>query len=392
LIFLDQEDKLRRLILKGINMKPLYLSLFFSIALSFTTNTFADNFSQVYQEYLTSQKTDKHQQTLELAKKSVELGKAKFGESDANAVNLTYNLATSYAAAQEFQNAFDTMQIVTSDFETRYGSYSEKLFTALLDQLSYFPRNRYADLDKRDEILSPKADQAIDIAVHLSEQSKEKTPFIYYQLSKIITRHPIIHHVRKEAKKYTELAFEGLLDSVGKNDHRTIETQFTLATIKTGTRKFNRAIELYEDLIINVTSQMQTSHPYELAARGRLVSIYEEKRESEKATQHCIEIGKMTPWEQDINPIPLYRIEPKYPVDYARNDREGWAKMSFTIDEMGFVKDIAILDVEGGKSFGDESIKVLKKWRYAPKFENGQIIAAKGMKVQMDFKLGKNKS
>jgi TonB family protein len=367
-------------------MKPLYITLFFTVALSFTTNSFADTFSEVYQEYLTSQKTNNHQQTLALAKKSIELGKAKFGLSDPNTVNLTYNLAMSYASAKEFQNAFDTMQIVTSDYETRYGNDSEKLFTALLEQLSYFPRNGHADLVKRDEILSPKADQAINIAVHLSEQSKEKAPFIYYQLSKVITRHPIIHQVRKEAKKYTELAYEGLLESVGKKDHRTIETQFILATIKTGTRKFNHAIELYEDLIINVTSQMQTSHPYELAARSRLVSIYEGKGESEKATQHCIEIGKMTPWAQDLDPMPLYRIEPKYPVDYARNGKEGWAKMSFTIDEMGFVNDIEMLEVKGGQKFGKESVKVLKKWRYAPKFEDGQAIVAKNMTVQMDFK------
>jgi TonB family protein len=98
----------------------------------------------------------------------------------------------------------------------------------------------------------------------------------------------------------------------------------------------------------------------------------------------------MIPWQQNLDPMPLYRLEPKYPIDLAKRKKEGWAKMSFTIDEMGFVTDIQVLDVvNGGRNFGKESVKVLKKWRYAPKFENGQAVAATDMTVQMDFKLGK---
>ena len=220
--------------------------------------------------------------------------------------------------------------------------------------------------------------------------AEDITQEVWYQLSRVITRNPIIFAVRKKARKYAELAFDRLLENVGKKDYRTIEAQFRLAMIKTGTRKVNRAIELYEDLIVNVTNQLDTSHPYELASRSRLVDLYEKKGESDKATQHCIEIGKMKPWQDNLDPIPLFRVEPKYPTDLARKNKEGSVKMSFTIDEMGFVQDIEIIDIKGGKGFGTESVKVLQKWRYAPKFENGQVTVAKDLRVQLDFKMGKS--
>jgi TonB family protein len=362
----------------------------FIITFLFSSLSFADTFSQVYLDYLASQKSDNYQTTIELAEKLVSLGETKYAAESENTINLKYNLAIAYAANNNFESAFDTMEIVISDYEVRHGEKSEQVFKALLKQLTFAPRYSGANTKQQRRLLKPKAKQAIEITNHLSEKYKEKAPYIYYELSKVIARSPIIYYVKSDAIKYTELAYKKLLNSAGKNDSRTLGTQLNLASIKVSLGKVNQAIILYEDLISNIDQQMDTSHPYELAARSRLVKLYENKGESDKATQHCIQIGNMIPWQQNLDPMPLYRLEPKYPIDLAKRKKEGWAKMSFTIDEMGFVTDIQVLDVvNGGRNSGKESVKVLKKWRYAPKFENGQAVAATDMTVQMDFKLGK---
>jgi TonB family protein len=389
LILDHANDKMICLLFKGIIMKKHLYIVTLAASLFISPLSFADSFSQIYQEYQSSQKTEDYGNTISLAEKLVGLGKTKFGEDNENTINLTYNLATAYAAGKQLQNAFDTMQLVVTDYESRYGAKSEKVFKAVLDQLNFIPKAWGIDPQKQKRVLKPIAKKAIEIATHLSEVSKEKAPYIYYHLIKAITRPPVIYQVKKEAVNYTELAYETMVSDLGKSDIRTLEVQLTLASLKANLRKNNRAIELYEDLVTNIDNQLNTSHPYELAARSRLVSLYEGKGQSEKATEHCIQIGKMTPWEQNLEPMPLFRIEPQYPIDYARAGKDGWAKMSFTIDEMGFVEDIEILDVEGGAKFGKESVKVLKKWRYAPKFENGQAVTAKNMTVQMDFKMGK---
>ncbi|MGS2721037.1 TonB family protein [Paraglaciecola aestuariivivens] len=371
-------------------MQIRILSLALGLNLAVAANAMAASFSQVYQDYLASQQTQNTTQTLALAKQAAELGQQKFGETTINSINLQYNLAAAYAAAKQHQLAFETMHKVTAGFKAHYGEHSEQLLGALLEQIGYFPSTLGSNISKQKQQLKPIAKQAVEVTEALAKRSSKKAPFYYYQLSKAITQHPVVFHVRRDAIKATELAYSGLLASIGNNDLRTLEMQFTLATIKTGLKKTNQAIDLYENLISTIEAQLDTSHPYELSARSRLVQLYEAKGQSEKATEHCIQIGQMTPWQDELEPMPLYRIEPKYPMSAARNSREGYAKMSFSIDEMGFVKDITLQEVKGGKDFGKVSIQALEKWRYAPRFENGKAIKAKNLEVQLDFKLSKS--
>jgi hypothetical protein len=205
----------------------IFIMLFSSLCL-------ADDFIQTYQEFLKSQKSDNTQQTLELAQKLVDMGDSKFGKSHLNTISLHYNLALAYNAAEDFQNAFDSIEIVISNYEQRYGEDSQQLFAALLEQLDFSTKiinNRSKSLEK---LLTPKAKQAIKIAKHRAEQSQEKAPFIYYRLAKVINRSPIIALVKSDAKKYTELAYTQLLSAVGENDLRTLEMQTILATMKIG--------------------------------------------------------------------------------------------------------------------------------------------------------------
>lgn len=61
--------------------------------------------------------------------------------------------------------------------------------------------------------------------------------------------------------------------------------------------------------------------------------------------------------------------------------------MEFDITQSGFVENIKVLKSEGGSAFEREAVKAMEKWRYAPKFENGQAVVASA-KVQLDFKIG----
>lgn len=44
---------------------------------------------------------------------------------------------------------------------------------------------------------------------------------------------------------------------------------------------------------------------------------------------------------------------------------------------------------EGGSGFEKESLKAIKKWRYAPKFVDGKAVAAPST-VQLDYTLSKS--
>ncbi len=89
----------------------------------------------------------------------------------------------------------------------------------------------------------------------------------------------------------------------------------------------------------------------------------------------------------DRGATPIVRINPKYPPVAARDGISGWVKLSFTINEMGQVEDVVVIDAEPKRIFDKEAVRALKGWKYQPQVENGVAIKQTGMQVQLDFNL-----
>lgn len=90
---------------------------------------------------------------------------------------------------------------------------------------------------------------------------------------------------------------------------------------------------------------------------------------------------------RDGEATPIVRIEPRYPISAARDGKEGWVKMRFTIDPVGNTTDIEVLDSDPPRVFDREAIRALRKWKYKPKVVDGKAVPQPGIVVQLDFKL-----
>jgi protein TonB len=75
----------------------------------------------------------------------------------------------------------------------------------------------------------------------------------------------------------------------------------------------------------------------------------------------------------------------------AREGKEGWVQMSFSIDTLGGVTDIKVIDSQPKRIFDREAKKALAKWKYKPKIVDGKPIVQTGLTVQLDFKMQGNK-
>lgn len=84
---------------------------------------------------------------------------------------------------------------------------------------------------------------------------------------------------------------------------------------------------------------------------------------------------------------PLVRVEPRYPVEAARDGVSGWVRLSFTIDETGGVTDVVVLAAEPSTMFNREAVRALRRWKYQPQLVDGKAVKQQNMQVQLDFSL-----
>ncbi|WP_105189209.1 energy transducer TonB [Pseudoalteromonas sp. T1lg48] len=358
-------------------MLKAILPLAVSALLSTSVSAQGDDFSQSYQKYNEAVAAGKP--AGEYAKEAYELGVEKFGKDSVNAANLAINYAGTLGVHSKelreqrrglYQQA---LSILTKDKQTSELTLIDPLFGLAKSADEWKSAVEY--LEKAIEIAkeSDKPKFVADIQVNAAEV--------------LIQRHRFRRAAMIQARVYLDEA-EGNYD--GKLAQDTVEyvrLNLNQAFAEASKRNVNHAIERLLNVVNVFDDNFEFDHTIELQAHSMLVELYEAKGESDNATEHCLAIAKMRPWTADAEQTPLYRVHPKYPVAEAKKGKNGWVEMQITIDSAGFVEQAEILDSEGGAGFELESRKAVEQWRYAPKFENGQPVAAT-TKVRLDFKLG----
>jgi TonB family protein len=106
----------------------------------------------------------------------------------------------------------------------------------------------------------------------------------------------------------------------------------------------------------------------------------------DEATVFYVEAGRLQePLATDLKP--LFRVAPQYPEDALRSGISGFVEWQFTVDERGFVVDPEIIRYQGARSFEKASLDALMRFRYPPRFVDGQPVATPGVTSTISFVL-----
>ena len=84
---------------------------------------------------------------------------------------------------------------------------------------------------------------------------------------------------------------------------------------------------------------------------------------------------------------PMVQTQPQYPVDAARDGKEGWVVVRYDIDNNGKVINAEVIDADPKRTFNKAALRAVKNWKYKPKVEQGITVAQHNQQVQLDFKL-----
>ena len=118
---------------------------------------------------------------------------------------------------------------------------------------------------------------------------------------------------------------------------------------------------------------------------------------------HCLAVGRESPARPDQDYVPLFRMAPVYPTMMLAQGIEGHVDFEFTIDENGFVRDAVVVgEVADGRpdlvrarvgtsqedrSFQNAARAAVERFRYAPRFVDGEAVAVDGVKTRISFRI-----
>jgi TonB family protein len=354
------------------------LSLATILLLSFSSlaeenKSINSQFKDAYHQYQTAIKANDTEAQTKYAKQSHELGKKVYGESDINTASLAINLASLYIDSQQYTQANALLLSTLLVYEKEYGKKS-------LEQIDiYFALAKSTPRKNQRKVLN-----YYRKILNISDNHKEENPKLnaQMQLDVGIELLSIGSHKSKvilEARDY----FTKHLPS---NDRRVVTANFFAGKYYLARKNLSKAIDAFEVNLPVFEALDGPTHPLELSTHAFLIGALERKGRSEEATKHCIAIGSMTPWDDAQKPTPLYRVNPKYPMNLARRGKSGYAVIEFIISDFGFVKNAKVLESKGGEGVEKESLLAIKNWRYAPRFENGKAVETT-VSVHLDFKI-----
>lgn len=360
--------------------KILAGSMALSVGLLLSSGVWAQDakqaFEQAYADYqamLEVQETPRSELS-EAAFEAYQTGRNYFGDDSINSANLAINfLKSSYSAGKDDEILKSMGDLILSVYEAELSKTDARWLDAY-DATMSIPYSSYRKQQLRERYLALIAPlQATNpqlYAATLVDGAK-------YWYREDIRLAPIL-----------EPALEQFDKDLPASDLNVLTLQLYLAHNHFSKNRRNSAIELYESIIADANVEDPAGRRLELLSHAALVELYERNGESDQATAHCVAIGAAQPWSEDSEPEPLFRVNPVYPISYATKKLSGSVTVQFDIDESGFVTNAQPIHSEDTPpEFVRSSIEAVENWRYAPKFENGQPVAATGQTVQLDFSI-----
>ena len=361
------------------------VSIFVSqMANAVPTDTDPAGFSHAYQEYNQAVKANNQTDIITYARQAYELGAVKFGVDSLDSAKLAINWANAIVEQSKQKNSGRVVQDNQVEkaqqlFEFALGVYRQQLTENDIDIID--PLIGVAQTTADDAYANKVLFEAIEIAQksdHELTVAEVKT-LAFYRLTGT-------EFYTRTVRNFAVDAYEIYVRKLPENAIKRVNATYLYGALNEAMGKHTKAI----DALVEVIKQYQAlpySHPHELRAHALLVDIYQKRGQRDKATEHCVAIGKMTPWSEQQEQTPLFRTPPDYPMSYVSRGKSGWVKLQFTVDEQGFVQSPQVLESKGGSLFEKESIEALSQWRYAPKFVDGKPVKGTST-VRLDFTLG----
>jgi len=332
-------------------------------------------FTVAYNAYREAMEASQYPTAVLHAEQARELGEQVFADNDEVMATLALNHGLALSRAGLKNAAYRVLKEARKRVVQAFGGESERLFQLEMSLFNSAPR----------DAASRHLTSVLKLArLHYPEGSESMAAL----------------KLHAGSQAWWDRRAKGMLREAAATFARSGQTElearamFFIGKIELGLFRYRNVVEA----MTQVVDALPADDTMALMAHANLVDAYERLGESERATEHCLAIGRTTPWGGTADYQPLFKRPPTYPRAAQVRGLEGYVLLEFTVDKMGFVRDPSVVDskvttahsVVGMEYIGEfeaAAIKAARKFRYAPKFVDGKPVTANGIRNLIKFEL-----
>ncbi|MCY3752172.1 MAG: TonB family protein [Gammaproteobacteria bacterium] len=330
-------------------------------------------FTKTYRAYNAAYSQRNFVRAAELARKTLNLAVAELGPEHEKIPVLQINLAHALIITGEMEQAEPILLEAKAEMIKQLGPDSPDLITIHEDHAKIYASKQ--ELDKAREEL----DTIISI---ITKQSGDRAPGI----ANVLVQQAAIHIAQENVDEGEAAYLEALAiydENFGKGNVRSADVISLLGDIDLTRQEFDKAEQKYLEALRIYEDNLLEDDPIVLASHSRLARLYVALRD-DKFAGHADQVILYTP-DKDGPAVPLYVMQPRYPVFEDGTRPTGWALVEFTVTTNGRVLNPGIVESRPGGLFDQVTLDVTPKWRFKPKVVDGQRVDQEHTRVRLVF-------
>lgn len=353
-----------------------------------------EEFEAAWAAYFEAVESGRVSRILETSKTVAELAERQISESDPRLAKILQNYGVALRRGKKKSESRVVLERSLQLMENIHGKDSIELVPVMSDLA-----DAYSSFSSSDRQLSH-----YKRAIKIVRKQHGKGSMEYADLAFRAATNTFSFSRSLSARQYLRDAQRIYTENLGAGDQKTGLASFFLGKMAFAERNYRRAADYLEEALPSFTGESDEVREYRLATHALLVQVYETSGKSDLATRHSIAIGLDGPESPEADYQPLFRQVPKYPREMWQRRIEGYVDVAFTVNEDGFTENARVIKAmtsdpdrtrkalasdDENESFAVAALAAVKKFRYAPRFEDGVAMPVENVKARVVFKLGK---
>ena len=330
-------------------------------------------FTKTYRAYNNAYAQRNYPRAAELAHKVLDLALADLGPDHEKIPVLQVNLAHTLILNGELEQAEPLLLEAKDRIIKQHGPEHTDLITVHEDQAKIYV--------SRKELGQARGELDTIISI-ITTHSGDRTPGI----ANVLVQKAAIF-IAEENVDEGEAAYREALaiydENYGKDNIRSADVISLLGDVDLSRREFENAEQKYMDALRIYEDNLLEDDPIVVANHSRLAKLYVALRD-DKFAGHADKVIAHTP-DQDGPAVPLFVMQPKYPIFPDGERPAGWALVEFTVTTDGRVLNPRIIESKPGRVFDQVTLDVTPQWRFKPKVVEGQRVDQEKTRVRLVF-------